>query len=121
MPDVTQTKSIDLSGLVISNQWRLDKSEFQHERYPFIDFVRQGSAAELTQANAGQYLVAVNNRTFTNLDQLFEYIESLPAESEINLILRASSNAEPFNWQYHLVTLPRDEPRWLKASQTTDD
>ena len=121
MPEVTQTKSIDLSGLVISNQWRLDKSEFQHERYPFIDFVRQGSAAELTQANAGQYLVAVNNRTFTNLDQLFEYIESLPAESEVNLILRTSSNAEPFNWQYHLVTLPRAEPRWLNASQTTND
>lgn len=121
MPEITQTKSIDLSGVVISNQWRLDSLELQHEKYPFIDFVRSGSAAELTQANAGQYLVAINNRTFTNLDKLFDYVESLPAESEINLILKAASNTEPFTWQYHLVTLPWDEPRWINASQTTND
>jgi S1-C subfamily serine protease len=121
MPEITQTKSIELSGLVISNQWKLDSAEFQHEGYLFIDFTRPGSAAEMTEAYSGQHLVAVNNRTFTDLDQLYNYLQSLPADSDVNLILKAASSEQPFYRQYHLVTLPRGEPRWLEAAQPADD
>jgi S1-C subfamily serine protease len=121
MPEITQTKSIELSGLVISNQWKLDSAEFQQEGYLIIDFTRPGSAAEMSEAYAGQHLVAVNNRTFTDLDQLYSYLQSLPAESEVKLILKAASREQPFYRQYHLVTLPRGELRWLEASQPADD
>ena len=121
MPEITQTKSIELSGLVISNQWKLDSAEFQHEGYLFIDFTRPGSEAEMTEAYPGQHLVAVNNRTFTDLDQLYNYLQSLPAESDIDLILKAASSEQPFYRQYHLVTLPRGEPRWLEAARPADD
>jgi S1-C subfamily serine protease len=121
MPEITQTKSIELSGLVISNQWKLDSSEFQHEGYLFIDFTRPGSAAEMTQAYAGQHLVAVNNRTFTDLEQLYSYLQSLPADNDVNLILKGASSEQPFYRQYHLVTLPRGEPRWLEAFRPSVD
>jgi serine protease Do len=41
-PDVLATRSIDFAVLIISEQWRLDRAEFEHERYPVIDCIRSG-------------------------------------------------------------------------------
>jgi serine protease Do len=121
MPEVTDNRSIEFSGLVISNQWKLDSAEFQHEGYPVIDFVLPGSPAEMTKAYPSYHLVAINNRTITDLEKLYEFLSSLPAEDEVSLVLKATTSADQFYRQYHLVTLPRGKPRWLKASQSADD
>lgn len=121
MPEITDNRSIEFSGLVISDQWKLDRAEFQHEAYPVIDFVLPGSPAEMTRAYPSAHLVAVNNQTITDLDELYDFLSSLPAEGEVNLILKATTSADQFYRQYHLVTLPRGKPRWLKASQDADD
>lgn len=121
MPEVTDNRSIEFSGLVISSQWKLDSAEFQHEGYPVIDFVLPGSPAEMTKAYPSYHLVAVNNRTITELEKLYDFLSSLPAEDEVSLILKATTSADQFYRQYHLVTLPRGKPRWLKASQSADD
>jgi serine protease Do len=121
MPDGTDHRSIEFSGLVISNQWKLDSAEFRHEGYPVIDFVLPGSPAEMTKAYPSYHLVAVNNQNIPDLDKLFEFLSSLPIDQEVNLILKAASTAGKFYRQYHFVTLPRGKPRWLKASQPVDD
>lgn len=74
-----------------------------------------------TRAYPSYHLVAANNRTITDLDKLYDLLMSLPAEDEVSLILKATTSADQFYRQYHLVTLPRGKPRWLKASQTADD
>ncbi len=116
MPEVTETRSIDLSGLIISNQWKLDSSEFKHEGYPVIDFIRRGSPAEMTRAYPGYHLVAVNNQTFTDLDKLFDYLRNAPEGSDLNLILKAPGNEGSFYRQYHYITLPKGSPSWINAS-----
>lgn len=121
MPEVTDNRSIEFSGLVISNQWKLDSAEFQHEAYPVIDFVLSGSPAEMTKAHPSYHLVAVNNQKISDLDKLFDFLSSLPIDHEVSLILKATSSAGQFYRQYHLVTLPRGKPRWLKASQPIVD
>lgn len=121
MPDITATKSIDLAGLVISNQWKLDSSEFRHEGYPVIDFVRRGSPADMTRAYPGYHIVAVNNRTFSDLGELFGYLQSLPEESDLSLILKSPTNEKPFYRQYHYITLPRGKPRWINADDAPAD
>ena len=71
MPEITTTRSIYVSGLVISNQWKLDNAELPDITQPIIDFVYPGSDAELTKASPGYHVAAVNNRTFPNLEELF--------------------------------------------------
>ena len=117
MPEVTDNRSIEFSGLVISNQWKLDSAEFQHEAYAVIDFVLPGSPAEMTKAHPSYHLVAVNNQKFSDLSKLLDYLSRLPIDHEVSLLLKATSSASQFYRQYHLVTLPRGKPRWLKASQ----
>jgi len=121
MPEVTDNRSVEFSGLVISNQWKLDSAEFQHEGYPVIDFVLPGSHAEMTRAYPSYHLAAVNSRTITDLDKLYDFLSSLPPEDEVSLILKATTSANQFYRQYHLVILPWSTPRWVKASQSADE
>jgi S1-C subfamily serine protease len=121
MPEVTATRSIDLSGLVISNQWKLDSSELLNDVHPFIDFVRSGSPAETTRACIGCQLMAVNNRTFRDLDALYAYLTSIPSDSDVSIILRSGATAKSFYRQYHLISLPIGTPKWIEASQLVEN
>ncbi|WP_416907207.1 MAG: S1C family serine protease [Polymorphobacter sp.] len=113
-PDVLATRSIDFSGLIISEPWRLDRAEFNHERYPVIDFIRPGSPAEITKAYPGYQLVAVNEQGFTDLDKLHAYLSSLPENADARVILKAPTDAGQFYRQYHHIVLPRGSAGWVK-------
>ena len=117
MPEVTSTRSIYISGLVISNQWKLDNGELPDISQPIIDFVYPGSDAEMTKATPGYHVAAVNNLTFPTLEALFQYLESLPSETDVSFVLQAASEINPFLKQYHYVTLPKGELYWIEASE----
>ena len=113
-PDVLATRSIDFAGLIISEPWKLDRAELEHERYPVIDFIRPGSPAEITKANAGYELVAVNEQSFTDLDKLYVYLASLPEDTDVRMILKAPAGAYQFYRRYRHIVLPRGRVGWVK-------
>ncbi len=121
MPDVLSTRSLDLSGLVISEQWQLDSAELDHERFPIIDFVRPGTPADDTKAQPGYYVASVNEQSFTSLEKLQAYLRGLPAGSAVRLILKAPSDAKAFHRKYHFVTLPLENLDWIQAEQVSQD
>lgn len=112
-PDALTTRSVDLAGLIISEPWELDQAEFNHERYPVIDFIRPGSPAETTKAYPGYQLVSVNEQSFIDLDKLYAYLAGLPESADMRLILKAPSDAAQFNRQYHHIVLPRGQLAWV--------
>ena len=114
-PDVLATRSIDFAGLIISEQWKLDRAEFEHERYPVIDFIRPGSPAEITKANPGYQLVSVNEQTFTDLAKLYAYLASLPEDTDVRMILKGPTDAGQFYRQYHHIVLARGSIGWVKS------
>ena len=113
-PDVLATRSIDFAGLIISEQWKLDRAEFEHERYPVIDFIRPGSPAEITKANPGYQFVAVNEQSFADLDKLYAYLASLPEDTDVRVILRGPTDPGQFYRQYHHIVLPRRQLGWVQ-------
>jgi serine protease Do len=112
-PEVLATRSIDLAGLILSEPWELDRAEFNHERYPVIDFIRRGSPAEITNAYSGYRLVSVNEQSFTDLGELYDYLAKLPESANVRLILKAPSDAAQFNSQYRHIVLPRGQLAWV--------
>jgi hypothetical protein len=113
-PDVLATRSIDFAGLIISEQWRLDRAEFEHERYPVIDFIRPGSPAEITKANPGYQLVSVNEQSFNDLGKLYAYLASLPEDIDVRMILKGPTDAGQFYRQYHHIVLARGSIGWVR-------
>ena len=120
MPEITTTRSIYVSGLVISNQWKLDNAELPDTTQPIIDFVYPGSDAELTRATPGHHVAAVNDRTFPSLEEIFQYLETLPNDADVSFVLQAASEISPFLKQYHYVTLPKGELYWIEASEASE-
>lgn len=113
VPDLLANRAIDLSGLIIAEQWKLDRAEFAHESYLVIDFVKSDSPGAMTDAQASNHIVAVNNKSFTSLQSLFEYFEGLSATDDVTLIIKTPSSEAPFYRQYLQVTVPRGELKWL--------
>lgn len=113
LPNVLSTRALDLSGLIISEQWKLDSEEFSHERYPVIDFVRPGSPAEMTRAAPNYHLVAVDGKSFTSLDKLYAYLAALKEEDDVSIIVKGSSDVSEFYRQYHHFVLPLGRIGWV--------
>jgi predicted NAD/FAD-binding protein len=74
----------------------------------------------MTKATPGYHVAAVNNLTFPTLEELFQYLESLPSDSDVSFVLQAASEINPFLKQYHYVTLPKGELYWIEASQAPE-
>ena len=113
-PDVLAARSIDFAGMIISEQWKLDRAEFEHELYPVIDFIRSGSPAEITKANPGYQLVSVNEQSFTDLGKLYAYLSSLPEDTDVRMIFKGSTDAGQFYRQYHHIVLQRGQLGWVR-------
>lgn len=115
VPNLLANKAIDISGLVVTEQWKLDRAEFAHEGYLVIDFVRPDSPGAMTDAEASNHIVAVNNRTFTRLEDLHDYLAGLTADTDLTLIIKTPSAEAPFYRQYLQVVVPRGELEWLSV------
>ncbi|MCM0032773.1 trypsin-like peptidase domain-containing protein [Sandarakinorhabdus limnophila] len=114
--DVLAARSIDLSGLIISEPWKLDQAELGADRLPVIDFVRPGSPAALIRAYPGYQLVSVDRKSFTNLEDLYGYLVRLPQGASVSLILKASYDDGRFYHQYFQAILPAETIELISPS-----
>lgn len=108
-PDPLKVKAVNLSGLVISEPWRLDDEEINPERNLVVDYVEQDSKAEGTEALASDQIISVNGRSFTSSERLYEYLKQLPADATVDLFLRGFSSSYQMWSVYRHVTLRRDK------------
>lgn len=115
VPDLLENRAIDLSGLIVAEQWKLDRAEFAHEGYLVIDFVRPDSRGAMTDAQAANHIVAVNNKSFTSLRSLYDYLSGLSPDADVALIIKTPSAELPFYRQYLHISVPRGDLKWLSV------
>ena len=108
-PDPLKVKAVNLSGLVISEPWRLDDEEINPERNLVVDYVERDSKAEGTEALASDQIISVNGRSFTSSETLYEYLKQIPADATVDLFLRGFSSSYQMWSVYRHVTLKRDK------------
>ena len=104
-PDPLSARSINLSGLIISEPWRLDDREQNPERNLVVDWVDTEQVAGLTKAEASDMLLSVNGKSFTSIDGLYDYLAAQPKDVEIAIILRGVSSAPEYFNEYKHVAL----------------
>jgi hypothetical protein len=104
-PDPLSARSINLSGLIISEPWRLDDREQNPENNLVVDWVDTEQVAGLTKAEASDMLLSVNGKSFTSIDGLYDYLAAQPKDVEIAIILRGVSSAPEYFNEYKHVAL----------------
>ena len=102
-------KDLNVSGMIIGKSWRLDDYNRAPSGTLIIDFVELGSLAESTKAAAWSYVLSVDGKTYTDVDQLRADLVSKPADATIKFVTSGFSQASEFIRELHYIELPRGE------------
>lgn len=113
LADPLKVRSINLSGLVISEPWRIDDLEVNPKRYLFVDWYESGEEAALTDVRLDDHIVSVDGREFRTVDALYSYLAKLPEDAEVELVLVRSTSAAEFYREYSRITLSRKKLEWI--------
>lgn len=113
--DVLKSKALNVGGLIIAEQWKLDSAEFAHEGYLVIDYIEHDSPGAMSQAQSANHIVAVNNRSFTSLQSLYDYLSDLSPEADVTFIIKTPSAEALFYRQYLQIAVPRGDLNWLSV------
>lgn len=112
-PDPLAVRSINLSGLIISEPWRLDDHEYNPDDNLVVDWVDTELDAGLTKAEASDVIVGVNGQSFKSVDTLYAYLSQQPKEAQITLILRSTSSSAEFFREYKHIELTKHLLEWV--------
>lgn len=115
VPDPLKVRSINLSGLVIAEPWRIDDFEVNQEANLIVDWYESGEEAALSDAKLSDYIVSIDGREFNQLHVLYRYLESLPSDAVIEIMLKRASSASEFFREYRHIRLNRTKLEWLTA------
>lgn len=115
-PDLMKVKAVNFSGVIIAAPWKLDRAEFAHETRFSIDYIKDGSDALFTSAEAGSGVIAVDNKVFATLDALYAYLDEVPFDREVKLMIKAASSDLRFHREFSEVILRKTELEWINVN-----
>lgn len=114
--DPLKVEAVNLSGLIISQPWRLDDLEVNPKGLLFVDWYEADEEAALTDARLDDYIVSVDGREFKAVDKLYSYLEKLPEDAKVTLVLVRATAAAEFYREYSHITLSRKKLKWVAAN-----
>jgi triacylglycerol esterase/lipase EstA (alpha/beta hydrolase family) len=113
--DPLNARAINLSGLIIGKPWRFDDFEFNPTGNLVVDWFETSEEAGMTDAQVSDYIVSVDGQKFAELDPLFSYLNGLPEDAMVDIILKRLSSAQEFYREYRRITLSRNKLEWVEV------
>lgn len=116
VPDVLKAKALDVAGIIITQDWAMDKQWSPDSDKLIVDYIRRNSPAVMTAAAPNQQIVSVDKKLFNSLESLESYLKSRGPKDKINFILRSPLYQYSQKWLYYTVVLERGEIKPITAS-----
>ena len=113
IPDPLGVKAINLSGLIISEPWRIDDFEANPQHNLGVDWIEAGEEAELTDAQIFDQIVSIDGQEFRGLEALYEYLRRLPKDASVEVILKRASSSIKFYREHRHITLSMSKLEWV--------
>jgi S1-C subfamily serine protease len=113
--DPLQARAINLAGLIIAKPWRLDELEVNPSRNLIIDSFITSEEAGMTEVHVSDYIVSIDGQKFSDLSPLYGYLEGLPEDATIDIIVKRYSSAQEFYHEYKRITLSRSNLEWVEV------
>jgi S1-C subfamily serine protease len=115
VPDPLKARSINFSGLIIGRPWRLDDFDRNSDNHLIVEWYEATEEASLSGIEVADYIVSVDGRRFSELDQLYSYLDQLPEDAVAHFMVKRSSKAIEFYSEYHEISLARTKLDWVSA------
>ena len=116
-PDPLKNHSVNISGMIVSNPWKLDDHELSPEGNLVIDWIENAKEAALTEAKVSDRIVSVDGQKFRSADALYSYLAAQKPDAQINFILRGRADEPEYLMEYRQVTLSRAGLELIKLDE----
>ena len=73
--------------------------------------------ASLSGIEVSDYILSVDGRRFSELDELYRYLDELPEDAVTEFMVKRLSKAMEFCGEYHQISLARTRLDWVSAQQ----
>lgn len=113
-PQVTERTGVRVSGLIVAPPGEPDAFEINPQGLLVIHSVDQSSTAALAGIQPGDVIHAINGRSFTEVGDFFRWLEGLPRDSRLTMVLRRTSRARHLFYEYHYKTVTLTAPRIVR-------
>jgi len=107
--DPLSARAINLSGLIIAEPWGLDDYEVNPQENLQVHYIEWDQEAALTDVETFDYVVSVDGNKYTSVDLLYGYLESLPKEAVIEIILKRPSIVYEFTREFSHIAVSRNK------------
>ena len=116
LPAPLKAKSINFSGLIISEPWKLDDHEVNQSQNLVVDWYETGEEAALTDVEVSDYVVSVDGMEFRKVNDLYRYLDRLEAGATVQLIVKRLASTSEFYREYKHISLAKTKLGWVPAA-----
>jgi hypothetical protein len=117
LPSILAGQSISISGLVISEPWRLD-SEFSGDKGRLVvDSILPETPAENLNVSPYAVVISVDGKAFANVSDLYLYLSSKDGEGEVEFIVSESSDEVIYHSRFTAFRLGLDDLKWIRVEE----
>ena len=71
--------------------------------------------ASLSGIEVSDYILSVDGRRFSEIDELYRYLEQLPEDAVVEFMVKRLSKAMEFYSEYHQVSVSWTKLDWVSA------
>jgi serine protease Do len=113
--DPLKARSINFSGLIIGRPWRLDDFDRNSDNHLIVEWYEANEEASLSGIEVSDYILSVDGRRFSKLDELYSYLDQLPENAVAEFMVKRLSEAMEFYSEYHQISIARTKLGWVSA------
>lgn len=113
-PQITDRVGVRVAGLIVAPPQEPDAIEVNPGNLLVIHSVDQSSNAALNGVLPGDVIYAINGQQFSEPGAFFRWLEAMPRDTKLNLILRRNARARHVIYEYHAKSLRLDAPRMVR-------
>ena len=113
--DPLKARSINFSGLIIGRPWRLDDFDSNSDNHLIVEWYETAEEASFSGIEVSDYILSVDGRRFSELDDLYSYLDQLPEGAVAEFMVKRLSKAMEFYSEYHQISLARTKLDWVSV------
>ena len=111
--DPLKARSINFSGLIIGRPWRLDDFDRNPDNQLIVEWYEITEEVSLSGIEVSDYILSVDGRRFSEIDELYSYLDQLPEGTVVEFMVKRLSKAMEFYSEYHQISLTRTKLGWV--------
>lgn len=113
IPNPLKDRALNVSGLVLSEPWRIDNAEVDPSGSLVVVDIKTESDLGASDVRVAYRLKYLNGRQFYHIEELYEYLNSIPKGAEIEMIFWQPADYTPFSGGHIVATVQRDKLEWI--------